>query len=262
MKKTNFINSNIQEIKSLLDEYLQTLTGVVDDFWEEHILTADVYIICEDEQSIGCFAIHNNEKITMFYIRPAYISIAQDVFKKILSDFKVQTAFVVTCDSLFLNLCMDFHKRIEMQAYFFNYGCMTVRSPEYSSELLKVAIPSDEADILDKERVTENIALGKYYVMRENGIFLGQGFFNELKLIPKTASIGMSVHPDFRRKGVGRSIIMHLVNICHNKGITPNCGCWYYNHNSKATLESAGFVAQTRLLNVFFKGEDGGVAND
>ena len=125
-----------------------------------------------------------------------------------------------------------------------------------------VAIPCDEADILDKEGVAENIALGKYYVMRENGVFLGQGFFNQLKLIPGAASIGMSVHPDYRQRGVGRSIIMHLADICRGKGITPNCGCWYYNHNSKATLESAGFVSKTRLLNVFFKDEDGGVAYD
>lgn len=46
---------------------------------------------------------------------------------------------------------------------------------------------------------------------------------------------------------------IHLADICREKGITPNCGCWYYNHNSKATLESAGLVAQTRYLNVFFK---------
>ena len=150
---------------------------------------------------------------------------------------------------------MDFHKRLEMQAYFFTCGnraVRPVRPPAYPRELLKVAVPSDETDILDKEGVAENIALGKYYVMRENGIFLGQGFYNELQLIPNTASIGMSVHPDFRRKGIGRSIIIHLSDICREKGITPCCGCWYYNHNSKATLESAGFIAQTRFLNVFF----------
>jgi len=262
MNKTDFIKSNIREVKPLLDDYLQTLTGVVDDFWEEHILTADVYAIREDEKPIGCFTIHSNEKITMFYVRPAYIRIAQDIFKRILSDFNVQTAFVATCDLLFLNLCMDFHKRIEMQAYFFKYGSMAVRPPEYPSELLAVAVPCDETDILDKEGVAENIALGKYYVMREKGIFLGQGFFNKNNLNPNAASIGMSVHPDFRRKGVGRSIIMHLANICHKKGITPYCGCWYYNHNSKATLESAGFITQTRLLNVHFMNESGEIAND
>ena len=262
MNKIKLMISNLQETNPLLYEYLQTLTGPVDDFWEEHILTANIYLIRENDESIGCFAVHNHEKITMFYIRPAYIRRAQDIFKKILSEFNVQTAFVATCDRLFLNLCMDFHKKIELSAYFFKYGSFAVRPPEYPRELLKVAVPCDEKDILDKEGVDEKIALGKYYVMRENGVFLGQGFFNKLELIPNAASIGMHVHPDFRRRGVGRSIILHLANICHEKRITPYCGCWYYNHNSKATLESAGFAAQTRLLHVFFTNEYGGNAND
>ena len=255
MKHIKFVKSSIQETNSLLMEYLQSLTGVVDDFWEEHILMADIYLIHNEEKTVGCFAIHSKDKITMFYIRCEYIHMAQDIFKRILSDFCVQTAFVATCDLLFLNLCLDFHKKVELQAYFFNHSGNIVRPQEYSRDLLKLAVPSDEADILDNENVTQNIVLGKYYVMRENGVFIGQGFFNMHTLIPGTASIGMSVHPDFRRKGVGRSIIMHLADICREKGITPHCGCWYYNHNSKATLESAGFVPQTRLLNVFFKDE-------
>ena len=44
-----------------------------------------------------------------------------------------------------------------------------------------VASPSDEADILDTVGVTENIALGKYYIMRKNGVFLGQGFLTNIR---------------------------------------------------------------------------------
>jgi hypothetical protein len=29
-------------------------------------------------------------------------------------------------------------------------------------------------------------------------------------------------------------------------------GCWYYNHNSRKTIESAGRYSRTRLLNVTF----------
>ena len=257
MKHIKFVKSSIQGTNSLLRKYLQSLTGVVDDFWEEHILTADIYLIQKEEKAVGCFAIHSKDKITMFYIQHEDFHMAQDVFKKILSCFCIQTALVATCDPLFLNLCLDFHKKIELQAYFFKHSGNNVRPQEYSRDLLRLAVPGDEVDILDSENVTENIALGKYYVMRENGVFIGQGFFNMQTLIPGAASIGMSVHPDFRRKGVGRSIIMHLADICREKGVTPHCGCWYHNHNSKATLESAGFVAQTRLLNVFIQANGG-----
>jgi hypothetical protein len=52
--------------------------------------------------------------------------------------------------------------------------------------------------------------------------------------------------------GIGRSIIIHLRNICIEKGLTPMAGCWYYNHNSKNTLESTGFITKTRLLRIDF----------
>lgn len=33
------------------------------------------------------------------------------------------------------------------------------------------------------------------------------------------------------------------------------CPVWYYNHNSKRTLESAGYISKTRLLRIEFDGE-------
>jgi hypothetical protein len=32
----------------------------------------------------------------------------------------------------------------------------------------------------------------------------------------------------------------------------PIPGCWNYNHNSKRTLESAGYASNTRLLRIDF----------
>jgi uncharacterized membrane-anchored protein YitT (DUF2179 family) len=36
------------------------------------------------------------------------------------------------------------------------------------------------------------------------------------------------------------------------KGYTAVSGCWYYNHNSKKTMESAGGYSKTRLLKFYF----------
>lgn len=53
-----------------------------------------------------------------------------------------------------------------------------------------------------------------------------------------------------RRKGVGRSIQMHLAEFCRKKGLIPISGCCYYNHLSKKTMESAGCYSQTRYLDI------------
>jgi len=235
-----------------LMEYAARLTGIGDDFWEEHILNGVHYSILSNDVEIGYFTLFGNEKITSFYMPDSCLKLAQPIFRQILSEFCVETAFVATCDELFLSLCMDNHKSIEMQAYFFERSDVSIRPPEWGRELMRPAVMEDVHDILDTEYVAENIRAGRYYVMREKGVFLGQGFFHPDTLTPTQASIGMSVHPDHRCKGVGRSIIMHLTEISREKGFTPICGCWYYNHNSKRTLESAGFVSKTRLLNVLF----------
>jgi len=56
----------------------------------------------------------------------------------------------------------------------------------------------------------------------------------------------------YRRRGIGRTIIFNLRKWCYENNQTPICGCWYYNENSKMTLESVGFVTKTRLLNIDF----------
>lgn len=248
-----FIETTIEQNTALFHRFLSSVIGANDDFWEEHIHGSKIYEIELVSQIIGIVLIHRSENMTCFYVEEAHLRHAQPAFMAALGFFKPKYAFVPTNDELFLSLCMDKHQSIDKQAYFFSQGNVDVRPPEFPREYMAPAMPDDEADILDSEGVAENIRLGKYYTFRENGVFLGQGFFNQQALAPHTASIGMSVHPEHRRKGVGRSIILHLSALCHEKGLTPVCGCWYYNHNSKRTLESAGFVTKTRLLKVWFK---------
>ena len=242
----------------LFDEYVNSITGTNDDFWEGHVVGSQIYSVELSGQVIGLCGINNQENLTFFYIQPAFLRHAQPAFSVMLEVLKPKYAFVPTNDELLMSLCMDKQVKIEMQAYFWKHGGSIVRPAEYSRELLTLAKPNDETDIMemeddeDREEVAERIAEGKYYVMRENGIFLGRGNFHKHMIIPNVVSIGMAVHPNFRLRGVGRSIIMHLADICHENGLKPYCGCWYYNHNSKATLESAGFVSQTRLLKVWF----------
>ncbi len=247
-----FIPTTLGETQPLFNDYLATLSGVNDDFWEEHVDGSQFYRIEHCGESIGLFGIHQQENLTVFYTPSPHLRHAEPAFAQVLEELAPSYAFVPTNDELLLSLCMDKHIAIDKQAYFFRHSGVAVRPPEWERGLLRLAVPTDEADILDPEGVAENIRLGKYYVMHKDGVFIGQGFFNRHQLIPNAASIGMSVHPDHRQKGVGRSIIMHLAEICREQGITPYCGCWYYNHNSKRTLESAGFVTQTRLLKVWF----------
>jgi GNAT superfamily N-acetyltransferase len=243
---------------ALFTEYASRLSGITDDYWEMHILGAVLYAISDEGRNIGYFTIHNSEKLTSFYIEEAYLFAAQVIFQRILSEFAIRTAYVATCDELFLSLCLDFHQKVEMQAYFFETRiCYPVKPPEYSRSCLSEIAPEELDDV---NRQTDGFFADEEIIGRENmiyrlannGITLGYGVLVPIKTRPELLGCGMVTLKEHRQKGVGRSIQLHLADICRENGKLPLSSCWYYNHLSKKTIESAGRYSKTRLLNVHF----------
>jgi len=258
----SFREDNSSNNMSIITDYYKYLTSVTDDFWEEHIVDAHFFIIQSDENSIGYFSIYGGSKLTAFYMEARCLYMAQEAFKRILDEYGIETAFVATCDELFLSLCLDFHKSIELQAYIFD-GSMyhDVKSPEYGRAGLSEIRP-EEIDAVNqqtdgffsdmtRERLESRDCV--IYRMTNNADVLGYGVIVPNKTRPQLWSCGMIVLTEHRQKGVGRSIQIHLGDICHENGKIPVSGCWYYNHLSKKTIESAGRYTKTRLLNVKFK---------
>lgn len=249
------------ELKPMVEEYLKTLNGVTEDYWEEHIMKAQFYKITLEQKEIGYIAIHNNEKITQFYLKDQYVYLAQQIFQQLIEEGKIKTAYVATCDQLFLSLCLDFQKQIELQAYFFDGTEQNeVRPAEYPRECLikidpeeleKVLIKSDGLfEPTTREQLeTEEVMIYKLVVDQEE---LGYGNIVPNKLQTKYWACGMFTAENMRKHGIGRSIQLHLADICRENGYIPISGCWYYNHLSKKTIESAGRYSRTRLLNVIF----------
>lgn len=68
-----------------------------------------------------------------------------------------------------------------------------------------------------------------------------------------SADIGNFTLPEYRMNGVGRSLIIHLSEIAKSQNLTPVCGCWYGNTESIATLQSSGFIPNSRIFYIKFK---------
>jgi len=257
-----FPQTTREEIAPLVQDHLATLSGVYDNFLEDHILDAVHCRILEDDRAIGYLAVHEGNLLTQFHIGLSGMKSAQSAFEAALAHFKYESAFVPTNDELFLSLAMDRHVRIEKQAYFFLDSGNTVRPPEYGRSCLHL-VPRDQwtdvngrtdnfFDEVFEPKVRDGHIPYEIYELRTEEGILGYGLREGTRIFTAYDAIGMYVMPRHREKGVGRSIILHLKDICAeaDQGALP--GCWYYNHNSKRTLESAGFVTKTRLLKVFF----------
>jgi GNAT superfamily N-acetyltransferase len=250
--------SSLQEQHEFFEHYVNGLSARYDDFLEYHILNSTIYSVHIDGIHSGYFGIYDNNMLTQFFMPVWAYKHAQAVFSEVLKEYEIKHAFVPTCDETFLSLCLDKHCKVNLQAYFFEESHKPVRSPEYPREMLQLAELSDlgeikqiTGDFVDKHE--ERIKDKQLYILREHGTFLGLGIMVNNIIMKYCRGTGMFTNEKFRQKGVGRSIILHLKDICHENGFIPLPGCWYYNHNSKRTLESAGYISKTRLLKIDFE---------
>jgi hypothetical protein len=260
-REAQFYKTGFDGIGPLLRQYAESLSGGTDDFWEAHILGAAPYVIRIGGRTAGFFTLWEKKKLTSFYLGADFLPLAQPVFRRILAEYGVRTAFAATCDEALLSLCLDFHSRIEPQAYFFD-GTVphAVRPPEYSRECIHPVAPQelpavkgltgDFFDFLSERDLTDGRAA--LYRLEERGELLGFGIIVPNRLAARYHACGMITLANRRRKGAGRSIQIHLGDICRENGAVPVSGCWYQNLPSKKTIESAGRYSKTRLLNIFF----------
>lgn len=243
----------MEDARHLIAEQVASLSSPYDSFLEEHIRNSAFFLIQDGAEDVGYWAIHGGERLTQFYVRRSYQRHAQTLFLQALERHSVKSLFVPTGDELLVSMIMDHDLAIKKQAYFFQEGEMLLPSGEGDSFR-----PATEADLPgitevcgdflpDYERRMEE---GELFVYRRDDELLGIGLVEHSHLIESTGSIGMFVGEPFRNQGIGKAIIVRLRQWCRERGITPVSGCWYYNEASKRTLERAGMVTKSRLLDV------------
>ena len=52
-----FEKAVMSDFMEMSNSYIETLTGVVDDFWEQHVIDGDFYIIKSDKSIIGFYTL-------------------------------------------------------------------------------------------------------------------------------------------------------------------------------------------------------------
>lgn len=251
--------SRKDELHAFIEEYSKTLSSPFDSFLEDHISKSQFYSIEKNAEVAGYFAIiHDDGLLTQFYLRKEHMQYAQIIFRDVLCKYQVKRAFVVTSDELFLSLAIDQDMVIKKQAYFFqDSGQVMDASSLYVKGSFRTAVALDIPQILEVsgdffDELEGRVARQEIFVFKEGEELLGAGIVEHGIVMQGYTSIGMFVNEKHRQKGIGRTIITELKKWCYDNGRIPICGCWYYNHNSKKTLESAGMITKTRLFNIEF----------
>ena len=256
--KVNFAKCTFSQLEELTNEYLSSLVSPMDSFLEDHIIESEHFLIAIDDNKAGYFSIHNQELLTQFYINKDYRHLGQEIFFKVKKMQNIYYAFVSTSDEFFLSHALDEYKSMEKQAYFFKDLKVLSQKEKIDNSLsIKAAESSDIDDILKGsgdffDNVNESILNEEIYIIRKEDSIAGFGIIEKGTLMKGYASIGMYTIEGFRRMGIGRNILLMLKEIVYKNHMKPIAGCWYYNHNSKKTLESAGMYSDTRLLKIHY----------
>jgi GNAT superfamily N-acetyltransferase len=241
---------------STFDAYLASLSEPLDSFEEEAIIESAHYRISIDDVEVGSFAVHDGALLTQFHMVGAARRLGQEALARILDEHRVTAAYVPTSDNFLLSHAVDREHVLKRQAYLFAEGVPGPVAAETKLDY-RPATVADVATITDVsgdflDRLEARIADGEVHVGWDGDELVAVGIAESGRLVTGHASIGMFTSEAHRRRGIGRTTLRYLRNVCHANGVTPIAGCWYYNTASKLTLEAAGMIAVARLLRIEF----------
>jgi hypothetical protein len=252
--KFDFIETDLDHCSAFLEQYKKQITIPYDDFLEAYILGSGFYSIEINRQRCGFFGINRN-LLTILYIDELHFSHGNQILAEIKRRYPIQEAFVPTTDIAALSIILENYKEIKIQALHFSDTNRTIRPAEFDKEYFRKAEMADLAEISEiagdflEDYAAKTIA-GELYVLEKEGEILGIGVLEKNRIMDNCIGTGMLTKENQRRRGVGRSIILHLKAIVYDMGMIPVPGCWYYNTNSRKTLESAGYITKSKLLRV------------
>lgn len=267
-KVRNMISINtlqsFDEIIDLKDEYIKSLTGSQEAWLEEQTWNHSLYEICFSKQRIGYFCSDASCRMLLqFYVSDNHKQISEKIFSFLISNNYFKRAYVTTRDTLTLSLCLDFQRKVSLEAYLFQ-----------DNEKVKIELKDFEyicfrsATELDMEKINDicgdffgNLEeVKKRYSHQNNELFvlysdkvlLGAGCVESKYCSLGSANIGMFVNEDFRRIQIGSYITTRLKEYCYSNDLVPIAACYHANDASKKTLEKAGFVTKDRTIIVEF----------
>ena len=257
-----FVQTTFEALRPMIQKNVEENRVTVDSFWEQHIIESNHYAIQDGAETVGYFCIHNAKTITGFYLKESHVQHGKALFEQIKRYEQVTNAMVATGDEIFLSHCVDTYARVEKQAFFSIYRDEVPSGfQRIPLEFRRVACVADlellklAGDFFAEEPLDKIFDEGfhyRIYTVYDQEVLVGFGVVETGRVLPGIASIGMYVMEDKRRMGYAKNILRQLCEMMTAEGYSCRSGCWYYNHNSLKSMESAGAYSKTRLLRFYF----------
>lgn len=253
-------------IEHIRFDYLRTLTAPMDGMWENAIISsATFWEIQVREQHAGHFCLDYNNCLLRFHLLEEYQAQAQEIFRELISTFKIQHAITSTIEPLYFSLCLDVQKSVTPLSYLFRDHRRTESSVDWSESTFRIAekreleniVPFYQEQALSPGEWIEafvhtRLERAELFVWYHQQTLAAIGECIPSQRQPPYADLGMIVAQEYRGRGLGRSILIQLKQHCYEMGWKPICSCSADNLASKKAIEKAGFLSEQRMVKMTF----------
>jgi GNAT superfamily N-acetyltransferase len=268
MNNFDILPTTLEGLGEIIRSHMHTLAYPVDSWLEGRLRESTFHAFLLKGTLIGYGGLIK-DTLHFFHVTKDYFRYAPALLENIIGDREVKRVFVMTQDSLLCALVSEWDYEKEKQACWFSDGGR-VDQPEthVSRATFRAANARDverirkvAGDFFDEAGsgftcLEERIEGETIFTLEERESLLGCGIVEKSQVYPGVVSIGMFANRDHRRKGVAKTILLHLKEWAYKNKLRPVAGCWYYNTLSRKSLESAGMIATSMGFNAVLKGKE------
>lgn len=247
-----------ESIRALRLKYLDYLSHFQDIYLEFMVPGSVGYILKEDEQTAG-YALITPEKVLIeFYLQEQFHDAVGSFLRMVVLELDVRSVYVKSFDTLLTSCCQEFPSKEIGILYRDYFDTEIAEKTEMSvrwadSYDLPLLLEYDDEVFEPKELLPEYIQEKSILLCYWQNRYVGCGFLTCVHPGWKYYDIGVWVHPDLRRQGIGTRIIAWLKLYCIASGGEPICGCGIDNIGSRMVLERNGFSGRHRLIEYSIK---------
>ncbi len=269
--KVNLETVTPEAVADLQTEYLQTLTGPQDAYWQEGLIPAAEHLKIRLDDVVAGYLVQNSEnELMQFFLKPNYQRDAVDIFRQMQESRSINTALASTIEPFYFSLCLDIQQRARVHTCLFSdHSKVEPVLTSLTGHQFRLATEDDLSQVLalftggdefvDLDTIDAHfegplgyakmvIEAGILHVLERNGEILGTGEFRVRNTWPPYVDVGMIINQKYRRQGIGTYVLGLLKQKAYEQGLKPICSCEAGNIGSRKAVENAGFITQHRVV--------------
>ncbi len=228
---------------------------------EALVQESSVYLVLHRGEAIGYCAVHSEQGLVEFHLKPAAWVFGEIVIKRLIDRLGIERALIQSFDDLFFSSAVAHQVSVRVLGMIVRdivpRELPVLAGMEYMRRLAEERdverIRTIEQDVFTHpERLAWVVRQGWVWLFEAGAELLGFGLLRPVRPGSTTVEMGIAVDTPFRNRGYAVYMLRDMIALCRDRGWRPIGGCAVNNLPSRRLGERVGLVARYRLLELRF----------